>query len=141
MSQSTQWLNCFRVLLLNSYFQSTRGFLSLGCSYLVVSMKPGRGFPSVLSLSYSGRFCTFVTKEEMVYSLLPFSMVDWSSSLDRYSVNHSEAGTPMLWPRDVKNWLLRKDPDAGKDWRQEEEGMTEDETFGCHHWLNGHEFE
>ena len=44
------------------------------------------------------------------------------------------------WPLDVKNWLIGKDPDAGKDWRQEEKGMTEDEMVGWHHWFNGHEF-
>ena len=42
---------------------------------------------------------------------------------------------------DVKNWLIWKDPDAGKDWRQEKKGMTEDEMVGWHHWLYGHEFE
>ena len=52
-----------------------------------------------------------------------------------------EAETPILWPSDVKSWLIWKDPDAGKDWRQEEKGMTEDEMVGWHHWLNGHEFE
>ena len=41
----------------------------------------------------------------------------------------------------VKSWVIRKNPDAGKDWRQEEKGMTEDEMVGWHHWLNGHEFE
>ena len=51
------------------------------------------------------------------------------------------AETPILWPPDVKNWLLRKDPDAGKDWRQEEKGTTEDEMVGWYHLLNGHEFE
>ena len=51
-----------------------------------------------------------------------------------------EAETPILWPPDVKNWLIGKDPDAGKDWRQEEKGMTEDEMVGWHHRLNGHEF-
>ena len=53
----------------------------------------------------------------------------------------AEAETPILWPPDAKNWLIRKDPDAGKDWRQDEKGMTEDEMVGWHHWLNGHEFE
>jgi len=53
----------------------------------------------------------------------------------------AEAKTPVLWPPDVKNWLIGKDPDAGKDWRQEEKGTTEDEMVGWHHWLNGHEFE
>ena len=49
--------------------------------------------------------------------------------------------TPILWPPAVKNWLIGKDPDAGKEWRQEEKGMTEDEMVGWHHWLDGHEFE
>ena len=53
----------------------------------------------------------------------------------------AEAETPILWLPDVKNWLIWKDPDAGKDWRQEEKGMTEVEMVGWHHWLNGHEFE
>ena len=48
---------------------------------------------------------------------------------------------PILWPPDVKNWLIRKDLDAMQDWRQEEKGMTEDEIVGWYHQLNGHEFE
>ena len=50
----------------------------------------------------------------------------------------AEAETPVLWPPDVKNWLIWKDPYAGKDWRWEEKGTTEDEMVGCHHRLNGH---
>ena len=53
----------------------------------------------------------------------------------------AKAETPILWLPDVKNWLIRKDPDAGKDWGQEEKGMTEDEMVGWYQWLNGHEFE
>ena len=53
----------------------------------------------------------------------------------------AEAGAPIFWPPDAKRWLIRKDPDAGKDWRQEEKETTEDETVGWHHWLNGPEFE
>ena len=53
----------------------------------------------------------------------------------------AEAETPILWPPDVKNWLIWKDPDAGKDRGQEEKGMTEDEMVGWHHQLNGNEFE
>ena len=53
----------------------------------------------------------------------------------------AEAETPILWPSDVKNWHIWKDPDAGKDWRWEEKGMTEDKMVGLHHRLNGHEFE
>ena len=52
----------------------------------------------------------------------------------------AEAETPILWPPDVKSWLVGKDPDAGKDWGQEEKGTTEDEMVGCHHRLNGHWF-
>ena len=55
--------------------------------------------------------------------------------------NDAEAETPILWPPDAKNYLIRKDPDAGKDWRQEAKGTTEDEMAGWHHQLNGHEFE
>ena len=53
----------------------------------------------------------------------------------------TEAETPILWPPDVKSWLIWKDPDAGKDWRREEKGITEDEMVGWHHWFYGHEFE
>ena len=53
----------------------------------------------------------------------------------------AEAEIPIVWPPDVKNWLIGKDPDAGNDWRQEEKGTTEDEMVGWHHWLDGHEFE
>ena len=53
----------------------------------------------------------------------------------------AEAETPILWPPDMKNWHIGKDPDVVKDWRQEEKGMTEDEIFEWHHWLDGYEFE
>ena len=53
----------------------------------------------------------------------------------------AEAETSILWPPDAKSWLIGKDPDAGKDWRQEVKGMTEDEIVGWHHWLDGHHLE
>ena len=53
----------------------------------------------------------------------------------------AEAEAPIFWPPDAKSWLIGKDLDAGKDWRQEEKGMTEDERVGWHHWRDGHEFE
>ena len=53
----------------------------------------------------------------------------------------AEAETPILWPPDAKNWFIWKDPDAGKDWRWEKKGMTEDKMVGWHHRLNGHESE
>ena len=53
----------------------------------------------------------------------------------------AEAETPVLWPLHAKSWLIGKDPDAGRDWGQEEKGTTEDEMAGWHHRLDGHEFE
>ena len=53
----------------------------------------------------------------------------------------AEAETPILWPSHAKSWLIGKDPDAGRDWGQEEKGTTEDEMAGWHHQLDGHEFE
>ena len=52
-----------------------------------------------------------------------------------------EAESPILWPPDAKSWLIGKDPDAGKDWGQEDKGATEDEMVGWHHWVNVPEFE
>ena len=56
-------------------------------------------------------------------------------------IGRTDAEAPLLWQPDVKSQLIRKDPDARKDWRQKEKRMTEDEMVGWHHWLNGHEFE
>ena len=56
-------------------------------------------------------------------------------------IGRTDAEAPIFWPPDVKNRFTGKDPDAGKDWRQEEKGTTEDEMVGRHHWLNGHEFD
>ena len=79
--------------------------------------------------------------------------VPWSARISNQSIlkdispeyslekTDGEAEAPVLWPRDVKYWHTRKDPDAGNDWRQEGKGMTEDEMVGWHHWLHGHEFD
>ena len=53
----------------------------------------------------------------------------------------AEAETPILWPPHAKIWLIGKDPNPGKNWRQEEKGTTQDEMAGWHHWLDGHDFE
>ena len=53
----------------------------------------------------------------------------------------AEAETPILWPLDTKSRFIGKEPDSGKDWGQEEKGVTENEIVGWHHWLNRHEFE
>ena len=68
-------------------------------------------------------------------------LVFWMFSFKIIGRNDAEAETPILWPPDVQNWLIGKDPDAGKDWRWEEKGMTEVEMVGWHHRLDGHEFE
>ena len=86
----------------------------------------------------------------VVLEKTPESLLDWKETKP---VNHkenqswifmertdAEAEAPVLWPPDVKSWLTGKDPDAGKDWRQEK-GMTEDEMVGWHHLLDGHKFE
>ena len=82
-----------------------------------------------------------------------FLKVSWTSRRSNQSIlkgnqswiltgrTDAETEVPILWPPDAKNWLIGKDPDAGKDWRQEEKGMTVDEMVGWHHWLDGHEFE
>ena len=59
---------------------------------------------------------------------------------DFFGRNDAEAETPILWLPDAQSWLIGKDPDAGKDWGQEEKGTTEDEMAGWHHWLKGHGF-
>ena len=63
------------------------------------------------------------------------------SALDFFGRNDAKAETLVLWPPYVKSWLIGKDPDAGRDWGQEEKGTIEDEMAGWHHWLDGHKFE
>ena len=63
------------------------------------------------------------------------------STLNIHWRDDSQAEAPILWPPDVKNRLPRKDPDARKDWRQEEKRVTENEMTGWHHWLSGHKFD
>ena len=58
-----------------------------------------------------------------------------------YGRNDAKAETPVLWPPHAKSWLIARDSDAGRDWRQEEKGTIEDEMAGWHHWLDGHEFD
>ena len=76
--------------------------------------------------------------------------VSWTARRSSHKVTQSwifigridaEDEAPIIWLPDAKRWLIGKDPDAGKDWGQDEKGTTEDEMVGWHHWLNGHEFE
>ena len=68
-------------------------------------------------------------------------LVNPKGSQPRKFIGRTDAEVPILWPLEINSWLIGKGPNAGKDWRQEEKGMTEDEMVGWHHWLNGHEFE
>ena len=90
-------------------------------------------------------------KESWVWCWRRLLRVPWTARRSNQSIlnkswiftgrTDAKAEALILWPPDVKNWLIGKDPDAGKDWRQEEKGMTEDEMVRWHHWLNEHEFE
>ena len=78
-----------------------------------------------------------VVLEKTLKSLLDFKEIQPVHPKENHD---AKAETPILWPPDAKNWLIWKDPDAGKDWRWQEKGTTEDEMVGWHHRLNGHEF-
>ena len=77
----------------------------------------------------------------MVFPVVMCGCESWTIKTGEHWRIDAEAETPILWPPDAMNWLIWKDSDAGKDWRQEEKGTREDEMVGWHHWLNGHKFE
>ena len=81
---------------------------------------------------------------EKIHAYYKFSKTTWiTQTQEKEQRTHSRhwSWSSILWPSDVKNWLIRKSLDAGKVWRQEEKGMTEFGMFGWRHWLKGHEFE
>ena len=86
-----------------------------------------------------------VVLEKTLESPLDFKEIQPVHSKDQpwvfFGRNDAEAETPILWPPHAKSWLIGKVPDAGRDWGQEEKGLTEDEMAGWHHWLDGREFE
>ena len=100
---------------------------------------------------FIGRFIGFIQDSFRIHSVLPMKEHQSWIFIGRFigfiqdsfspSNEGAEAEPPVLWPPDSKSRLIRKDPDAGKDWGQEEKGTTEDEMVGWHHCLNGHEFE
>ena len=110
----------------------------------IKKLLPDRHFNIYYSIDYSnskdrGGSITFKFRKQMNLALpLSISFYSRVSILGRLS--NLPKVTPILGPPDVKSWLIGKDPDAGKDWGQEEKGMTEDEMVGWHHWLNGHGF-
>ena len=80
-------------------------------------------------------------KQNSSFSHLPFTIVLLWPTLNIHWKEWCWSWSPNTWPPDVKSWLIRKDPNAGKDWGQEEKGITEDKMIGWHHQLNGHESE
>ena len=84
--------------------------------------------------NFTSRYCLCTCKE--IKPVYPKGDQSWIF----IGRTDAEAEAPVLWPPDAKSWVIEKDPDAGKDWRQKEKGMTEDEMVGWHHHLNGHEF-
>ena len=79
--------------------------------------------------------------EQNFFILMNYNLFYSSVSYTFGIISKNPLRNPRSWKTDVKNWLIRKNPDAGKDWRQEEKGMTEGEMVGWHHQLDGHEFE
>ena len=78
----------------------------------------------------------------MVFPVAMYGCESWTiKKADFFGRNDAKAETPVLWPPHVKSWLIGKVSDTGRDWEQEEKGMTEDEMAGWHHWLDGHESE
>ena len=118
----------YRYLCLNPTGRLRIRVRPLGQRYLLWDMRIPRVFIRQLSIA---------TTSPWVHYLPYASSLVFSGTVGRTDV---EAETPVLWPPDAKSWLIWKDPDAGKDWGQEEKGTTENEMVGWHHWLSGHGF-
>ena len=91
--------------------------------------------------SFSGRICVEKLLDLTLIIHISKKLSKGNQSWIFIGRTDAEAETSILWPPDAKNWLIGKDPDAGKDWRQEKKGTTEDKIVGWHHRLYGHEFE
>ena len=140
-------INSLSVALFAIIFSHSEGclFTFLTVSFIVDYCHTSLQVSLVLSLPTHSLFWTVVL-EKTLESPLDCKKIQPVHSKGNQSWifigrTDAEAETPILWPPDVKNWLIWKDPVAGKDWRWEEKGTTEDEVVGWHHWLNGHESE
>ena len=80
-----------------------------------------------------------ISEEQVIVVLICISHSEGDQPWDFFGRNDAKTETPVLWPPHAKSWLIGKDSDAGRDWRQEEKGTTEDEMAGWHHWLDGRE--
>ena len=103
---------------------------------------PGESLPKLLSLKnkiIDSTYLKGISEDEIIY----FWQNIWNSPQSWVFIGRTdaEAETPVLWPPHVKCWLIGKEPDASRDWGQEEKGPTEDEMAGWHHWLDAYESE
>ena len=121
------------------------GTLLLWTEYLqhsdqsLIDLKKWCNWSSIMMHDLHLLFNSYLWPQEQVLS---FTLCNYSELLQQVFIGRTdvEAETPVLWPPDAKSWLIWKDPDAGKDWGQEEKGMTEDVMVGWHHRLDGYGF-
>ena len=121
----------FQKIPLHTHTHTSFGLISLGSYHLLLNKPLHKTMSSIVKTFESPFDC----KE--IKPVNPKGNQSWIF----IGRTDAEAEAPILWPSYGKSWLIGKDPDAGKDWSQEEKGMTEDEMVWWHHWLNGHEFE
>ena len=137
---STQWISAFISILviilleLQTFSSQAIKWRNNHTSYL---LGPVPKHPSILWVIY------FFFSVFILYFLFHnnYSLFNPKGNQPRIFIGRTDAEAPILWPPDGKSQLTGKDPDAGKEWRQEEKGVTEGEMVGWHHWLHGHEFE
>ena len=112
----------------------------VGCHALLQGIFPTKGWNlCLLHLHWQVSLYCWATGESPDYKGLRKGFPKGNQSW--ISIGKTDAEAPILWPSDVKKWLIGKDPDARRDWRQEEKGTREDEMVGWHHWLDEHELE
>ena len=139
---SNHLILCGPLLFLSSVFPSIRLFSKLSVSsvtYPILSLAPYQRFLEIFSGFWN------VVLEKTLESPLDCKEIQQvhpkgDQSWVLIGGIDAEAETPIIWPPDAKSWLIWQNPNVGKDWRQEEKGMTEDEMVGWHHRLDGHEF-
>ena len=107
------------------------------CPFAVAVQSPSHIHLFVTPGPQHARLLSFTFSQSLVKAHAHWGNQSWIL----IGTTDAETVAPLLWPPDAKSWLIGKDPDAGKDWGQEEKGATEDEVVGWHHRLNGHEFE
>ena len=118
------------------YFKSTPQLVA-GLPFRISLYTVGKNSVILQPINISGwrplNYWLLLGREAVHYNGWEYRDQPW----DFFGRNDAKAGTPVLWPPHAKSWLIGKDSDSGRDWGQEEKGMTEDEMAGWHHWLDG----